>query len=43
MRNLILALVLANVLYFLWGNFQGEKELPPGVAILDEADLGPPL
>lgn len=43
MRNLIFILVLANVLYFLWGNFQGNKELPPGVAILDEADLGPPL
>ncbi len=43
MRNLILILVLANVLYFLWGYFQGDKELPPGVAILDEVDLGPPL
>lgn len=43
MRNLIFILVLANVLYFLWGYFQGEKELPPGVAILDETDLGPPL
>lgn len=43
MRNLILILVLANVLYFLWGYFQGEEELPPGVAILDESDLGPPL
>lgn len=43
MRNLILILVLANVLYFLWGYFQGDKEQPPGVAILDEADLGPPL
>lgn len=43
MRNLIFILVLANVLYFLWGYFQGDKELPPGVAILDEADLGPPL
>lgn len=43
MRNLILALILANVLYFLWGTFQSDKDLPPGVAILDERDLGPPL
>ncbi len=43
MRNLLLALILANVLYFLWGNFQSDKDLPPGVAILEESDLGPPL
>ena len=43
MRNLIFVLVLANVLYFLWGSFQGDKELPTGIAVLDEADLGPPL
>ena len=43
MRNLIFVLLLANVLYFLWGSFQGDKELPAGVAILDESDLGPPL
>ncbi len=43
MRNLLLALILANVLYFLWGNFQSGKDLPPGVARLQESDLGPPL
>ncbi len=43
MKNLLLALILANVLYFLWGTFQGDKDLPPGVARLQESDLGPPL
>ncbi len=43
MRNLLLILVLANVLYFLWGNFQSDQQLPPGVAIVDESELGPPL
>ncbi len=42
MRNILLALVLANVLYFLWGMFQ-DDEPEPGVAILNEADLGPAL
>jgi hypothetical protein len=43
MRNLLLALILANVLYFLWGTFQSGKDLPPGVARLEVSDLGPPL
>jgi hypothetical protein len=43
MRNLLLALILANVLFFLWGTFQSDKDLPPGVARLQESDLGPPL
>ncbi len=43
MKNLLLALILANVLYFMWGTFQGDKDLPPGVAVLDESDLGPPM
>jgi hypothetical protein len=43
MRNLLLALILANVLYFLWGTFQSDKDLPPGVARLQQTDLGPPL
>lgn len=42
MRNLLLILLLANILYFLWG-WLGRSEEPPGVAIIDEADLGPPL
>lgn len=42
MRNLLLILLLANILYFLWG-WLGRSEEPPGVAIIDEAELGPPL
>jgi len=42
MKNLLLLLVLANILYFLWGMFT-EPELEPGVVIVDESDLGPPL
>jgi hypothetical protein len=42
MRNLLLLLLLANVLYFLWGRFTDEGE-QPGVAVVTEAQLGPPL
>ena len=42
MKNLLLLLLLANVLYFLWGWF-AEQPPQPGVAIVDESDLGPPL
>ena len=42
MRNLLLVLVLANVLYFLWGMFVDEPA-ERGVAIVSESDLGPPL
>lgn len=42
MRNLLLLLLLANVLYFVWGMF-AEDSPAPGVAIVDEADLGPPM
>jgi len=42
MKNLILLLVLANVLYFLWGWFV-EEPPQPGVAIVDESELGPAL
>ena len=42
MRNLILLLVLANVLYFLWDRFVAEPE-QTGVAVVDESELGPPL
>jgi len=42
MKNLLLLLVLANVLYFMWSTFT--TEVPqPGVAVVDESDLGPPL
>lgn len=42
MRNLLLLLVLANVLYFIWGRAI-EQPPEPGVVILEEDDLGPPL
>ena len=42
MKNLLLLLVLANVLYFLWGLYQ-EDEPPVGTAVIDEAELGPPI
>lgn len=42
MKNLLLLLLLANILYFLWGMFV-EDAGQPGVAIVDESELGPPL
>lgn len=42
MKNLLLLLLLANILYLMWGMFT-EKPLGPGVAVVDETDLGPPL
>lgn len=42
MKNILLALLLANILYWLWGAFQ-EEEPEPGVVIVSESDLGPPL
>ncbi|MBT8103746.1 MAG: SPOR domain-containing protein [Gammaproteobacteria bacterium] len=42
MKNLLLLLLLANILYFLWGLYNDEGP-QPGVAIIDEAGLGPPL
>jgi len=42
MRNLLLLLVLANVLYFVWGIFSDNGQ-EPGVAVVEESDLGPPL
>jgi hypothetical protein len=42
MKNLLLLLLLANILYFLWGRFANESP-QPGVAIVEESDLGPPL
>lgn len=42
MRNLLLLLVLANILYFIW---QMVTEEPPetGVAVVEVSQLGPPL
>lgn len=42
MRNLLLLLLLANILYFLWGRFGVDRE-EPGIVILDEAEFGPAL
>jgi hypothetical protein len=42
MKNLILLLVLANILYFMWGRFVAD---PPesGIVVVNESELGPPL
>ena len=42
MKNLLLLLLLANILYFMWGVFT-EKPEEPGTAIVMESELGPPL
>ncbi len=42
MKNLLLLLLLANILYFIWGLFV-DKPLEAGVEISNESDLGPPL
>ncbi len=42
MKNILLALLLANILYFMWGMLT-EEESQPGVAFVQESDLGPPL
>jgi hypothetical protein len=42
MKNLLLLLLLANVLYFLWGMYE-EKGPQPGTEIVEEEDLGPSL
>lgn len=42
MKNLLLLLLLANILYIMWGRF-ATQDLQPGVAVLSESDLGPPL
>ncbi len=42
MKNLLLLLLLANLLYLLWWLFD-EPTPQPGVAIISEADFGPPL
>ncbi|MDH3805991.1 MAG: hypothetical protein OEU90_11045 [Gammaproteobacteria bacterium] len=42
MKNLLLVLLLANILYFVWGMFADDSS-EPGIAIVDEKDLGPPL
>jgi hypothetical protein len=42
MKNLLLLLLLANVLYFLWG-IRADETQQAGVVIVEEFELGPPL
>jgi len=42
MKNLLLLLLLANILYFIWGLFVDDP-VEIGVAVVNESDLGPPL
>jgi hypothetical protein len=42
MKNLLLLLILANILYLMWGLF-ATKDSQPGVVVVEETDLGPPL
>lgn len=42
MKNLLLLLILANILYFMWGMFAAEDP-QRGVAVVSESDLGPAL
>ena len=42
MKNILLALLVANILYYIWGSYvrdNGEQ----GVAVVSEEELGPPL
>ncbi len=42
MKNLLLLLLLANILYFIWGLFV-DKPVETGVSVVNEADMGPAL
>ena len=42
MRNLLLLLLLANILYFMWGRYVDAPD-ETGIVIVEESDLGPPL
>ncbi len=42
MRNLLMLLVLANVLYWMWGRFVDEPA-GTGIVVVNESDIGPPL
>ncbi len=42
MRNLLLLLLLANILYFIYSVFTDDPS-EPGVVVVEESDLGPPL
>lgn len=42
MRNLLLLLALANILYYMWGRFVDSPD-ETGVVVVSESELGPPL
>jgi len=42
MKNILLMLLLANILYFLWG-LTAVEETQPGVDFVTESELGPPM
>ncbi|MDH3441728.1 MAG: SPOR domain-containing protein [Gammaproteobacteria bacterium] len=42
MRNILMALVVANILYWMWGRFV-EEPAETGIVVVDESELGPPL
>ncbi len=42
MKNILLILLLANILYLMWGMLTSE-ESQPGVVLVEESELGPPL
>lgn len=42
MKNLLMLLLLANILYFMWGRFVDEPE-QAGIVVVHESELGPPL
>jgi hypothetical protein len=42
MKNILLMLLLANILYLMWG-LNTDEESQPGVEFVEESDLGPPL
>jgi hypothetical protein len=42
MKNLLMILLLANVLYYMWGRYVAEPD-QAGIVVVDEADLGPAL
>lgn len=42
MKNLLLILLLANILYWMWGMFT-EEDPQPGVVVMDASELGAPL
>ena len=42
MKNLLLIFLLANILFFMWSMFV-EEDPVPGVEVISESDVGPPL